>query len=122
MNGLDGKAIHAELTLRGTTLMLGPEMSQGSRSVGGDHPSVTLGIDNGSTAVAPKHIHHGSLGRGAELYGLGNRLVCVLRQQIQSRRRGADCFRIAEPTPKEMQQKMMEQIASQQAARAGSGS
>jgi len=25
MNGPDGKPIHAELTLRGTTLMLGPE-------------------------------------------------------------------------------------------------
>ena len=25
MNGLDGKPVHAELTLRGTTLMLGPE-------------------------------------------------------------------------------------------------
>src|SRR5712692_9930254 len=68
----------------------------GSCDVGSDHPSVTLGIDNGSTAVAPKHIHHGSLGRGAELYGLGNRLVCVHRQQIQTRRRGADCFRAAE--------------------------
>src|ERR1700675_84982 len=33
MDGPDGKAIHAELTLRGTTLMLGPEMPQmGSRS------------------------------------------------------------------------------------------
>src|ERR1700716_2468551 len=33
MNGADGKAIHAELTLRGTTLMLGPEMDQmGTRS------------------------------------------------------------------------------------------
>src|SRR5436305_15302137 len=28
MNGPDGKAIHAELTLRGTTLMLGPEVPQ----------------------------------------------------------------------------------------------
>src|SRR5437016_11395327 len=33
-------------------------------NVGSDHPSVPLGIDNGSTPVAPKHIHHGSLGRG----------------------------------------------------------
>src|SRR6202023_490851 len=33
MNGPDGKATHAELTLRGTTLMLGPEIPQmGSRS------------------------------------------------------------------------------------------
>src|SRR5215469_8160098 len=49
-------------------------------NVGSDHPSVALGIDNGSTAVAPKHIHHGSLRGGAELYGFGNRLVYVLRQ------------------------------------------
>src|SRR5207244_5600389 len=33
MNGPDDKALHAELTHRGTTLMLGPEMPQmGSRS------------------------------------------------------------------------------------------
>src|SRR5580700_2860985 len=33
MNGPDGKPVHAELTLRGTTLMLGPEIPQmGSRS------------------------------------------------------------------------------------------
>ena len=38
--------------------------------VGSDHPSVTLGIDNGSTAVAPKHIHHGSLGRGPSFTAL----------------------------------------------------
>jgi hypothetical protein len=38
-------------------------------NVGSDHPSVTLGIDNGSTTVASEPIHHGPLGRGAELYG-----------------------------------------------------
>src|ERR1700756_4415747 len=33
MNGPDGKAMHAELTLRGTTLLLGPEVAQmGSQS------------------------------------------------------------------------------------------
>jgi len=33
MNGPDGKPIHGELTLRGTTLMLGPEFpEQGYRS------------------------------------------------------------------------------------------
>src|SRR6266849_4608174 len=44
-------------------------------NVSSDHPSVTLGINNGSTAVAPKHIHHGPLGRGADVDGLGNHLV-----------------------------------------------
>src|ERR1700730_15017082 len=38
----------------------------GFRLVGSDHPGVTLGIDNGPTAVPPKHIHHWSLGRGPE--------------------------------------------------------
>src|SRR6476660_6275212 len=33
MNGPDGKPMHAELTMRGTTLMLGPEMPEmGARS------------------------------------------------------------------------------------------
>ena len=31
MNGPDGKPVHAELTLRGTTLMLGPESEQMGR-------------------------------------------------------------------------------------------
>ncbi len=55
-------------------------------NMGSNHPSVALGIDNGSAAVAPKHIHHRSLGHGPELYRLCNHLVCVLRQQIQTRR------------------------------------
>jgi len=49
--------------------------------MGSDHPNVTLRVDNGFTAVAPKHIHHRFLERSAELYGLGNRLVRVFRQQ-----------------------------------------
>ena len=32
MNGPDGKPIHAELTLRGTTLMLGPETPSVARA------------------------------------------------------------------------------------------
>src|ERR1700730_5234395 len=44
-------------------------LGRGFCNVGSDHPSVTLGIDNDPTAVPPKHIHHRSLGRGAELYG-----------------------------------------------------
>src|SRR6266852_4701124 len=56
MNGPDGKAIHAELTLRGTTLMLGPEMPQmGSRSakaVGASPTSLYLLTDNVDKAVA----------------------------------------------------------------------
>src|SRR5258708_5084955 len=65
--------------------------------MGGNHPKVSLWIDNGSTAVAPKHIHHRSLGRGPELYGLCDHLVYVLCQQIQTRRGGANGLRAARP-------------------------
>src|SRR5215472_12878173 len=50
MNGPDGKAMHAELTLRGTTLMLGPEnIAMGSRSaktVGASPASLYLYVEN----------------------------------------------------------------------------
>src|SRR5271167_3643210 len=56
MNGPDGKAIHAELTLRGTTLMLGPEMAQmGSRaakSIGASPTTLYLLTENVDKTVA----------------------------------------------------------------------
>src|SRR6202171_1673232 len=51
MNGPDGKPIHAELTLRGTTLMLGPEMPQmGSRS------AKTIGSSPASLYLLTDHV------------------------------------------------------------------
>src|ERR1700722_12428215 len=56
MNGPDGKPIHAELTLRGATLMLSPEMPQmGSRSaktIGASPSSLYLLTENADKAVA----------------------------------------------------------------------
>src|SRR5205814_8643064 len=56
MNGPDGEAIHAELTLRDTTLMLGPEIPQmGSRSaktIGASPASLYLLTENADKAVA----------------------------------------------------------------------
>src|SRR5437667_9420943 len=56
MNGPDGKAIHAELTFRGTTLMLGPEVPQmGSRSaktIGASPASLYLLTENADKVVA----------------------------------------------------------------------
>jgi PhnB protein len=50
MNGPDGKPIHAELTLRGTTLMLGPESEAMSRrsakSVGASPASLYIYVEN----------------------------------------------------------------------------
>src|ERR1700733_14615644 len=56
MNGPDGKPIHAELTLRGATLMLSPEMPQmGSRSaktIGASPSSLYLLTENADKVVA----------------------------------------------------------------------
>jgi PhnB protein len=56
MNGPDGTLIHAELTLRGTTLMLGPENpARGMRSaktVGASPAILYLYVENVDKAVA----------------------------------------------------------------------
>src|SRR5690349_22662340 len=56
MNGPDGKPIHAELTLRNTTLMLGPENPQrGARSpktLGGSPSTLYLTTENVDKLVA----------------------------------------------------------------------
>src|ERR1700741_1819670 len=50
MNGPDGKPVHAELTLRGTTLMLGPESPamgrRSAKSVGASPASLYLYVEN----------------------------------------------------------------------------
>ena len=48
--GPDGKPVHAELTLRGTTLMLGPESEQmgrrSAKSVGGSPATLYIYVEN----------------------------------------------------------------------------
>jgi PhnB protein len=126
MNGPDGKAIHAELTLRGTTLMLGPEMPQmGSRSakaVGASPTSLYLLTENVDKTVA------NAVKLGATLKGTvmdmfwGDRCGTVVDPEGYT---WMVATHTAQPTSKEMQQKMKEQMAqmaSQQAAHAASGS
>src|SRR5947199_1136710 len=56
MNGPDGKPMHAELTLRGTTLMLGPEnLQRGARSaktLGGSSATLYLTAEDVDKVVA----------------------------------------------------------------------
>jgi PhnB protein len=123
MNGPDGKAIHAELTLRGTTLMLGPEMPQmGARSaktVGASPTSLYLLTENADKTVAK------AVKLGASLKGevtdmfWGDRSGTVVDPEGYT---WMVATHIAQPTPKEMEKKMKEQMVSQQAARAASGS
>lgn len=123
MNGPDGKAIHGELTLRGTTLMLNPEMPQmGSRSaktVGASPASLYLLTENVDKVVA-KAVKLGATLKGEAMDMFwGDRIGNIIDPEgymwmVSTHK--------AEPTPKEMQQKMKEQMSSQQAARAASGS
>jgi PhnB protein len=121
MNGPDGKAVHAELTLRGTTLMLGPEMPQmGSRSaktVGASPTSLYLLTENVDKVVA-KAVQLGAALKGpvTDMFW-GDRCGAVVDPEGYT---WMVATHKAEPTPKEMQQKMKEQMVSQQAARAAS--
>jgi len=56
MNGPDGQPMHAELTLRGTTLMLGPENSamgrRSAKTLGGSPATMFLYVENVDKVVA----------------------------------------------------------------------
>jgi len=123
MNGPDGKAIHAELTLRGTTLMLGPEMPQmgarGAKTIGASPTSLYLLTENVDKAFA-KAVKLGATAKGPVMDMFwGDRCGTVVDPEGYI---WMVATHMAEPTPKEMQQKMKEQMAIQQAARAASGS
>jgi len=119
MNGPDGKAMHAELTLRGTTLMLGPEMPQmGSRSaktVGASPTSLYLLTENADKTVA-KAVKLGAASKGPVMDMFwGDRVGTVVDPEGYT---WMVATHVAEYTPKEMQKKMAEQMGSMQAARA----
>jgi len=123
MNGPEGKAIHAELTLRGTTLMLGPEMPQmgarGAKTIGASPTSLYLLTENIDKVVA-KAVKLGATAKGPVMDMFwGDRCGTVVDPEGYI---WVVATHIAEPSPHEMQQKMKEQMASQQAARAASGS
>jgi PhnB protein len=126
MNGPDGKAIHAELTLRGTTLMLNPESAQmgsrGAKAAGASPTSLYLLTEDADKAVA-KAVKLGATLKGPVMDMFwGDRSGTVVDPEGYL---WMVATHIAEPTPKEMQQKMKEQMtqmANQQAARAASGS
>lgn len=123
MNGPDGKPMHAELTLRGTTLMLGPETPQmGSRSaktLGASPASLYLLTENAEKTVA-KAVKLGAVLKWpvGDMFW-GDRCGGVVDPEGYN---WMIATHVAEPTPKEMQQKMKEQMASPQAASAANGS
>ncbi len=123
MNGPDGKAIHAELTLRGTTLMLSPEMPQmGSRSAKaiGDSPTSKYLLTENVDKTIAKALKLGATAKGPIMdmfWGDRNGVVVDPDGYIWM-----VATHIAQPTPKEMKQKMKEQMTAPPAAHAASGS
>jgi PhnB protein len=119
MNGPDGKPIHAELTLRGTTLMLGPENpARGMRSaktVGASPASLYLYVENVDKTVAK------AVGLGATIQGQvtdmfwGDRCGMVVDPDGYGWMVGTHK---AEPPTREMKKKMAEQVGQQPAGAA----
>jgi len=113
MNGPDGKPIHAELTLRGTTLMLGPENpARGMRSaktVGASPASLYLYVENVDKTVTK------AVGLGATTQGpvmdmfWGDRCGMVVDPDGYGWMVGTHK---AEPTTQEMKRKMAEQVGT----------
>src|SRR6202008_2098687 len=119
MNGPDGKAMHAELTLRGTTLMLGPEMPQmgfrGAKTVGASPTSLYLLTENADKVVA-KAVKLGATAKGPVMDMFwGDRCGTVVDPEGYA---WMIATHKAEPTPAEMRKRMKEQMASQGASQA----
>src|SRR5690349_21874008 len=121
MDGPDGKAMHAELTLRGATLMLGPESPQmGSRSaktIGASPASLYLLTESADKTVA-KAVKLGATAKGPVMDMFwGDRCGTIVDPDGNT---WMIATHKAEPTPQEMKKKMMEQVRAQ-AAGGGSG-
>lgn len=123
MNGPDGRPMHAELVLRGTTLMLGPEMPEmGARSakaVGSSPTTLYLLVENVDKVVA-KAVKLGAtpLGPVADMFW-GDRCGRLVDPEGYT---WYIATHIAEPTPAEMKKLMIEDMKKWQAQRAQSES
>ena len=119
MNGPDGKPVHAELTLRGTTLMLGPESEQmGARSaknVGASPATLYLYVEN-VDKVVEKATKLGATPRGPVMDMFwGDRCGTVMDPDGYTWMVGTHK---AEPTAKEMKKGMEEMMKQQKSAAA----
>jgi PhnB protein len=111
MKGPDGKPMHAELTLRGATLMLGPENAEwGKRSaktVGASPAGLFIYVENVDKAVS-KAVSLGATAQGPVMDMFwGDRCGNVVDPDGYSWMVGTHK---AEPSAKEMKDKMLEQM------------
>ena len=111
MKGPDGKPMHAELTLRGTTLMLGPEnpaLGKGTaKSLGASPASLFVYVENVDKVVA-KATSLGATGQGPVMDMFwGDRCGTIVDPDGYSWMVGTHK---AEPTAKEMKKGMLEMM------------
>jgi PhnB protein len=115
MNGPDRKPIHAELTLRGTTLMLGPENPEmgkrSAKSLGASPAGLFIYVENVDKVVT-KASSLGATGQGPVMDMFwGDRCGTIIDPYGYTWMVGTHK---AEPTAKEMKEKMLEQMRPQQ--------
>src|SRR5215472_4894372 len=116
MNGPDRKPMHAELTIRGTTLMLGPEMPKmGARSakdVGASPTTLYLMVENVDRVVA-KAVKLGAkpLGPVSDMFW-GDRCGRLVDPEGYT---WYIATHVADPTPAKMKKQMVEDMKKWQA-------
>lgn len=112
MNWPDRKPIHAELTLRGTTLMLGCEMpgwSKSAKTMGGSPSTLYVYVENADKVFA-KALKLGATQRMPVMDMFwGDRCGSLIDPEGYAWSVGTH---IAEPTPREMAKRMKEQMAT----------
>jgi PhnB protein len=112
MKGPDGKPMHAELTLRGTTLMLGPENLQrnvrSAKTLGASPVTLYLTAENVDKTVA-KAVKLGATQQGPVMDMFwGDRCGTIVDPDGNS---WMISTHMAELSPQEMQKKMKEMMA-----------
>lgn len=110
--GPDGKLMHAELVLRGTTLMLSPEMpgwGKSAKTMGGSPATLYIYVENPEKVFA-KAVKLGAIVKMPvmEMFW-GDRCGAVIDPEGYQ---WSIAVHVADPTPKEMMKKMKEQMAS----------
>jgi len=118
MNGPDGKPVHAELTLRGTTLMLGPENPErgmrSAKTLGGSPATLYLLAENVDKTIA-KAVKLGATQHGPVMDMFwGDR--CGNLSDLDGNS-WMIATHVSEPTPQEMN-KAMKQMMAQAASSA----
>ena len=122
MKGPDGKPMHAELTLRGATLMLGRENPalgrRTAKSLGASPASLFVYVENADKVVA-KATSLGATSHGPVMDMFwGDRCGIIVDPDGYTWMVGTHK---AEPTAKEMKAKMLEQLQQQPPAAATAG-